>query len=359
MITQSIDDGIVQTLSVHGKDPKLMWEALSADYNTVTPAHQSLARQDFQAFRVIEDESYMEIKQRFNELLRKVGEQNGVISIEDQLQTLLGSLPAKFDILRESYFVQTPAPNITYLWTRMYDIETTQKRREAEMDSTGMRGEAPFETRGRGGISFRGRGRGNSRGGSFSGGRGVEVKNERCFGCGEMDHWSRECPKKETVCNWCGVVGHIEKTCYSKANGAVRGGKTGGRGGGRAGRGGRGGGSTRFGEGDADEESSEQGHSEVLIGGINMGTGEGDGEEREWVCDSGADYHMSGDATLFDSLERIPSKFFVKQIMGRVAVLKWGTVRLLTDGIDGVNKKLELQEVLFMAWKLTSFHFSE
>ena len=74
MITQSVDDRIVQTLSVHGKDPKLMWEALSGDYNTVTPAQQSLARQDFQAFRVTEDESYLEIKHRFNELLRKVGE---------------------------------------------------------------------------------------------------------------------------------------------------------------------------------------------------------------------------------------------------------------------------------------------
>ena len=66
-------------------------DALSADYNTVTPAQRSLARQDFQAFRVTEDESYLEIKQRFNELLRKVHEQNGVVSVEDQLQTLLGS----------------------------------------------------------------------------------------------------------------------------------------------------------------------------------------------------------------------------------------------------------------------------
>ena len=71
--------------------------------------------------------------------------------------------------------------------------------------------------------------------------------------------------------------------------------------------------------------------------------------EREWVCDSGADYHMSGDATLFDSLEPVPSIFFVKQIMGRVALAQWGTVRLLTDGIDGFKKKLELQEVLFMS----------
>ena len=122
------------------------------------------------------------------------------------------------------------------------------------------------------------------------------------------------------MCNWCGIVGHIENTCSIKANGVVRGGRTGSRSGGRTGRGGRGRGSTRFGEGDVDEESNDKGHSEVLIGGISMGTGEGDGVEREWVCDSGADYHMSGDATLFDSLQPILSKFFVKQIISRVAV---------------------------------------
>ena len=161
----------------------------------------------------------------------------------------------------------------------MFDIETTQKRREAEGDSTGMRGEVYYQIRGRGGGSFKGRGRTSNRGGGISGGRGSEVKNESCFRCGEMDHWSGECPKKESVCSWCGIVGHMEKTCYSKANGVVRGGKTGGRGGGRTGRGGRGGGSTRFGEGDADGESSEQGHSEVLIGEINLGTIEDDGVE--------------------------------------------------------------------------------
>ena len=77
LITQSIDDGIVLTLSVHNKDPKLMWDALSTDYNNVTPAQLSLARQDFLNFRVTEDESYLELKQRFNELLRKVLEQKG------------------------------------------------------------------------------------------------------------------------------------------------------------------------------------------------------------------------------------------------------------------------------------------
>ena len=96
-----------------------------------------------------------------------------------------------------------------------------------------------------------------------------------------------------TVCTWCGGVGHIEQTCYSNVNGAPRGGKFGvsrgrGRGAGTAGRGGHG----RYGQG---MDVEEQGHAEVLIGEISMGIGEGDGGEKEWVCDSRADYHTSGD----------------------------------------------------------------
>ena len=63
------------------------------------------------------------------------------------------------------------------------------------------------------------------------------------------------------MCSWCGVVGHITNTCYSKANGAARGGRASGSRGGRGGssRGGRGGGYSRYGEGDGDEETSDQG----------------------------------------------------------------------------------------------------
>ena len=57
---------------------------------------------------------------------------------------------------------------------------------------------------------------------------------------------------------------------------------------------------------------------------------------------------MSGDPTLFSSLENIPSTFYVKQIMGRVTGTQWGTVKLWTDGICGKKKMLELHEVLFM-----------
>ena len=148
------------------------------------------------------------------------------------------------------------------------------------------------------------------------------------------------------MCTWCGGVGHIEQTCYSKLNGAARGGGTGGlgargRGAGCAGRGQ--GGHGKYGEG-----TEDQGHAEVLVGEVNMGDGDGDGEEKEWVCENGADYHMTGDITLFDFLEDIPSDFHVKQIKGKVAVLKWGVVRLATQKANDKKGEIELHEVLYM-----------
>ena len=79
-----------------------------------------------------------------------------------------------------------------------------------------------------------------------------------------------------------------------------------------------------------------------------MGIGEGDGDDKEWVCDSGADFHMSGDIGLFDFLDDVPSTFHVKQIKGKVAITKWGVVRLSTDKVKGEKGVLELHEVLFL-----------
>ena len=139
------------------------------------------------------------------------------------------------------------------------------------------------------------------------------------------------------------MVGNIEKTCYNRANGSARGGKSGGEGG----RGRVRAGYSRFGEGE-EEEESEQGHSKALIGEVNMGTGDGDGEDKEWVCDSGAHFHMFGDISLFDFQEPIPTSFCVKKIMGTVVVTHWGVLRLCTDGVGGVKEEFKLQEVLYM-----------
>ena len=43
------------------------------------------------------------------------------------MQTLLDALLERFDTIRETYFAQTPAPNIEYIWTRMFDRETIRR----------------------------------------------------------------------------------------------------------------------------------------------------------------------------------------------------------------------------------------
>ena len=89
-----------------------MWAQLASDYITVTPAQLAIARRTFLNFEIGEEESHLEIKQRYYELLRQLTVQNGVMSIGDRLDTLLGALPEKYDSLRESFFAQTPTPTI-------------------------------------------------------------------------------------------------------------------------------------------------------------------------------------------------------------------------------------------------------
>ena len=164
-----MDDGIVMSLDVHGNNPTLMWAQFGADYNTITPAQRSSARTYFLMFRIGNDESYIDIKLRYDELLRKVTVQGGMIGDNDRLQTLLGALPEKIDLLREAYFTKDLALGIQFLWDRMYDIESTERKRALQAGASGMAAEVYYQSaRGRG--NFRGRGRRGSYGGRGAGG---------------------------------------------------------------------------------------------------------------------------------------------------------------------------------------------
>ena len=84
---QTMDDSIVMSLDVHGNNPTLIWAQLGADYNTVTPAQRSSARTEFLTFMIGNDESYIYIKLRYDELLRMCLELRCVL-----LLFVLGSL---------------------------------------------------------------------------------------------------------------------------------------------------------------------------------------------------------------------------------------------------------------------------
>ena len=99
-ITQTVVDSVVMSLDVHQRDLALMRTQLANDYNTVTPAQLSLARRNFLNLEISQEESQLEIKQRYNELLRKLTVQGGTMTAAYKLDTLLGALPEKYDILR-------------------------------------------------------------------------------------------------------------------------------------------------------------------------------------------------------------------------------------------------------------------
>ena len=85
MITQAVDDSMVQMLDVHNKNPILIWAALKEDYNTVTPAQLAQAAHNFLGYIITEDDTFLQLKHNFDELLRKVVEQGGSISPAEQL----------------------------------------------------------------------------------------------------------------------------------------------------------------------------------------------------------------------------------------------------------------------------------
>ena len=83
-----------------------MWARLLADFNKVSPAQLSLARRDFQNFHIEEDESYLVSRQNFEDLVQNVTTQGGLVSDEDQLLTLLGSLPERLESIRDTFYSQ-------------------------------------------------------------------------------------------------------------------------------------------------------------------------------------------------------------------------------------------------------------
>ena len=96
MITQTVDDSIVMSLDVHLRNPAAMWKQLADDFNTVTPPHLRAARREFENLAFPGSETSLEMKQTFNELVRHVTVQGGVLTSKGRLDTLLNSLPKKY-----------------------------------------------------------------------------------------------------------------------------------------------------------------------------------------------------------------------------------------------------------------------
>ena len=57
---------------MHLRNPVAMWKQLSDDFNTVTPAQLRAARREFENLVLTGSKTSLEMKQKFNELVRHV-----------------------------------------------------------------------------------------------------------------------------------------------------------------------------------------------------------------------------------------------------------------------------------------------
>ena len=100
---------------MHQRNPVEMWNQLAADFDTITPTQLRAAKKEFDSLAFNGTETYLEMKQTFHELVRRVTVQGGVISTEERLGALLNALPQKYDLLLESYSSARRAPGIDYV----------------------------------------------------------------------------------------------------------------------------------------------------------------------------------------------------------------------------------------------------
>ena len=107
LTTHTIDDNIVMRLDVHER---------------ITLAQRSTVRKEFLNLFITKDETLLDIKQKYKELLRTVTVEGGVINARSRLESLQDALPEKYDIVRVSSFLQTPAVRITSVFLT-YDTE--------------------------------------------------------------------------------------------------------------------------------------------------------------------------------------------------------------------------------------------
>lgn len=149
------------------------------------------------------------------------------------------------------------------------------------------------------------------------------------------------------MCEWCGGTGHIEKTSFDKENGVAKGGRSA-----------EAEGSTskkvkeaeaKFGDLSMDSDD-DPGYTKILI----AEAGSQIGDKNVWVCDSGSDYHLTHDATMFNSwspLENVPVDFKpLKTMKGDLTVEKFGEVELAcpVEGTEFPFVNLTLSDVLFV-----------
>ena len=244
LIVLSVSDELLYLITEHDEDPKAAWDALSSHFERDTLANKMYLKKRYFRSVMSNTTSVEQHLKYMKDLTNQLAAIKAPISEEDQVVTLLGSLPDSYSTIVTALETQKEPPTLEFV--RQALMNEAQKRREqlpASVGVSGVRSHADSDT-------------------ALSAGAAAEGKPTRgCYRCGRYDHYLRSCPDNN--------------------NGGSRGSR--GRGRGRSGKG-RGGhnASTAYRSANSETESAF----------LAPHTDNDDVAPQLWIIDSGASCHM-------------------------------------------------------------------
>ena len=162
--------------------PKEAWDTLRGHFERDTLANKLFLKKKYFRCEMKEGESLTEHLKRMKELTDKLGAIGAIIEEEDQIVTLLGSLPSSYATIVTA--LETKMDNLTLQFVQQALINEEQKKVQADDNGAASGGASAMSTQVRGDMQPNSKAVGADRSSSW-----------RCFKCGKEGHIKRDCPR--------------------------------------------------------------------------------------------------------------------------------------------------------------------
>ena len=178
-------------LITSSEEPKQAWDALRKHFERETLANKLFLKKQYFRSEMKEGTSVEQHLKHMKDITDKLAAIGAPISEEDQVVTLLGSLPRSFATLVTAIEARMDGVSLDYVQQALIHEEMKQ----SELSGQLLEAESALT-------------------GAF--GRDTPRDQPTCFRCGTVGHVRRDCSRNQPTCFGCGDVGHVRRYCPKK-----------------------------------------------------------------------------------------------------------------------------------------------
>ena len=178
-------------LITSSEEPKQAWDALRKHFERETLANKLFLKKQYFRSEMKGGTSVEQHLKHMEDITDKLAAIGAPISEEDQVMTLLGSLPRSFATLVTAIEARMDGVSLDYVQQPLIHEEMKQ----SELSGQLLEAESALT-------------------GAF--GRDTPRDQPTCFRCGTVGHVRRDCSRNQPTCFGCGDVGHVRRYCPKK-----------------------------------------------------------------------------------------------------------------------------------------------